>query len=321
MLDPGDGSFGTAGRTVMTQSRATVFGARTSKSDASLPSLQGAAAPARPVARSVGERPRRRAARSPGPRTPTLVCDERRPDGSVLFQIESHPERGLPDPRPRLWRQPPLRRRSRLICSQGEAAEQAWQRLLVAQVLPFAALLRGLEVFHASGVVREGRRSRCSARRARGRPRLRSRCVAGMPSSWPTTCSRWSGRQRPAAAHPGTPVAGVDREEPDSTARWWRSTTASASPGPGRSGPGAAGGAVLPRPARRTGPPSPVFEPGTDRPDAARRNLQLRSRHARSPRRPARRLRGRRRSARGADPVGPGSDPARLADAIVDRLG
>ena len=32
-----------------------------------------------------------------------------------------------------------------------------WQRFLVAQVLPFAALLEGLEVFHASGVVLDDR--------------------------------------------------------------------------------------------------------------------------------------------------------------------
>ncbi len=93
----------------------------------------------------------------PGPRTPTLVCDERRPDGSVLFQIEEHPERRLPDPRPRL-RHPHRSHATDSRSSRRPRACQdaAWQRLLVAQVLPFAALLRGLEVFHASGVVLGG---------------------------------------------------------------------------------------------------------------------------------------------------------------------
>ena len=53
-----------------------------------------------------------------------------------------------------------------LVSSDGTAIRTAppsdlapwlWERFLVAQVLPFAALLQGVEVLHASGVVLHGR--------------------------------------------------------------------------------------------------------------------------------------------------------------------
>jgi hypothetical protein len=45
----------------------------------------------------------------------------------------------------------------RLRCTPGGAAQYDWERLLVAQVLPLAAAVRGLEVLHASAVVWRGR--------------------------------------------------------------------------------------------------------------------------------------------------------------------
>lgn len=44
----------------------------------------------------------------------------------------------------------------RLICKPARANVQDWQRFLVAQVLPFAAAVKGLEVMHASAVVLDG---------------------------------------------------------------------------------------------------------------------------------------------------------------------
>ena len=74
------------------------------------------------------------------------------------FTIDSHPERGF------LFRQPDYgvhwisARGDRIGCAPPEAAEEwHWQRMLTGQLLPFAALLRGLEVFHASAVVIDGR--------------------------------------------------------------------------------------------------------------------------------------------------------------------
>ena len=54
----------------------------------------------------------------------------------------------------------------RLRCLPREAPRESWQRFLIAQVLPFAAVLKGLEVLHASAVAIDGRAD-CPARTLR----------------------------------------------------------------------------------------------------------------------------------------------------------
>ena len=84
------------------------------------------------------------------------MCDERRPDGSVLFQIEEHPSAGYLIHGPAYGTHTLSRDGHSLITATEGVEDAASQRLLIAQVLPFAALLQGLEVFHASGVVLGG---------------------------------------------------------------------------------------------------------------------------------------------------------------------
>jgi hypothetical protein len=74
------------------------------------------------------------------------------------FKIDSHPERGY------LFRHPDYGLHwisaagDRIACAPPDGAEDwHWQRMLTGQLLPFAALLAGLEVFHASAVVIDGR--------------------------------------------------------------------------------------------------------------------------------------------------------------------
>jgi hypothetical protein len=104
-----------------------------------------------------------------------LVCDQREPDGGIAFRIEAHAHAGY-----RIWGPG---RGTHLLCGEGRLlrsfagdnadgrpdgglAERSaegtnssstdrsgWQRLLVAQALPFAATLQGLEVFHAGAVL------------------------------------------------------------------------------------------------------------------------------------------------------------------------
>jgi hypothetical protein len=96
------------------------------------------------------------AAKLAWPQYAELVCDERQPDGSVNFQIEAHPEAGYLTFGPEYGTSILSADGSRVTCAPEGHPEGAWQRLLVAQVLPFAALLHGLEVFHSSAVVRRG---------------------------------------------------------------------------------------------------------------------------------------------------------------------
>jgi hypothetical protein len=134
--------------------RATVFGLDV-LSDTPITFLEGAQAHA--TDREVnlcGQPPNRGRLELPQPAE--LVCDEREPSGAVNFQIESHPQAGYLISGPKYGRYLLSRDGKQLRFAPEERPGDEWQRLLIAQVLPFAALLNGLEVFHASAVVRDG---------------------------------------------------------------------------------------------------------------------------------------------------------------------
>jgi hypothetical protein len=116
------------------------------------------------------------------PRDAKVICDERKPDGSANFRIETHPRAGylIGGPESGLHVLSPDGREIR--CSRaGE-----WERLLIAQVLPFAALLHGLEVFHASAVARSGEAVAIlgPSRRRAGRCGPRRCCVRRCSATW-----------------------------------------------------------------------------------------------------------------------------------------
>lgn len=58
---------------------------------------------------------------------------------------------------------------SRVMCAPGAAQDWVWQRYLVGQVLPLAAVLRGLEVLHASAVEVDGKAVAFVARSGSGK--------------------------------------------------------------------------------------------------------------------------------------------------------
>src|ERR1700685_831684 len=95
-------------------------------------------------------------ARERWPAGSELICDERLPDGGVNYRIETHPDRGYLISGPEYGAHLLSADGRRLRCFPEGRDDGGWQRMLVAQVLPFAALLHGLEVFHASAVVRDG---------------------------------------------------------------------------------------------------------------------------------------------------------------------
>lgn len=139
-----------------------------------------------------------------------LVSDARQPDGSIIFQIEAHPDAGYLIHGPEYGTHLLARDGSTLVCVPAGHAEHTWQRLLIAQVLPFAALLRGLEVFHSSGVVRDGEAIALLGPSTSGKTSLALElCRIGcdfLADDVLTLESLTSG----LLAHPGTPVAGVN---------------------------------------------------------------------------------------------------------------
>lgn len=198
------------------------------------------------------------------------ISDELEPDGTVCFRIEAHPQAGYLFWGPSYGAHLLSSDGRRLRCARGNAREHAWQRLLIAQVLPFAAILNGLEAFHASAVVLDGRAVGFVGPSGSGKTSVALElCRAGARFLADDVLAL----QRDGAellGHPGSPVAGLDHAEAERT----RSHT---------SGPELVGAndrelivrmpaAAAPAPLsalffldrRSDGPPAPRFEPLAD---------------------------------------------------------
>jgi hypothetical protein len=150
------------------------------------------------------------------PSSATIICDERQPDGRSIYQIEVSPEKGFLISGPESGAHRLSADGRLLLCDPEHLRDAEWQRLLIAQVLPFAALLRGLEVFHASAIV-HGAQAVAFLGRSR----------AGKTSLALELCRRGAGfladdvlalecRDDHLLAHPGTPVAGVAHAQVES---------------------------------------------------------------------------------------------------------
>lgn len=142
-----------------------------------------------------------------------LISDQRKPDGTVNFQIELDPEAGF-----RIWGPDyglsVLRGDGgRLLGASGGGGENAWQRLLVAQTLPFAAVLQDLEVLHASAVATPRGAVALSGRSGSGKTSLAlelCRRGAGFLADDVLALERVDGE---LVGHPGAPVVGIDNPE------------------------------------------------------------------------------------------------------------
>lgn len=149
------------------------------------------------------------------PDSARLISDQRLPGGEVNFRIEADVEAGYLIWGPGYGANRITADGRRLLCTAASVGADAWQRLLIAQVLPFAAVLRGLEVFHASAVVsgagaiafvgpsHAGKTSLALAMCRRGATFLADDVLALEPLG------------EGLAGHPGAAVAGIDRAESD----------------------------------------------------------------------------------------------------------
>jgi hypothetical protein len=223
----------------------------------------------------------------PWPGTVGVLSDERLPDGSVSFRIETHPEAGYLIWGPGYGHHVLSADGRRVCCCPGESIDEQWQRLLIAQVLPFATLLRGFEVFHASAVVIDGQAIAFIGPSGSGKTSVAQElCRLGADFLADDVLALEVGDGE-LLAHPGTPVAGVDRDEvrrPQAAQPSDRAAPASEPSQIGRrlghevlmAGPRelliAMPGAEAPAPLealffldrRPDGPPRPLFRPATD---------------------------------------------------------
>jgi hypothetical protein len=148
------------------------------------------------------------------PRDAELVCDERGPGDAPNFRIESHPEMGYLITGPEYGSHLLSADGGRLRCYPEGQPEGAWQRMLVAQALPFAALLHGLEVFHASAVVRGGEAVAFLGPSHSGKTSLALELCGRGASFLADDVLAVEIRGGELLAHPGSHVAGVDRRHP-----------------------------------------------------------------------------------------------------------
>jgi hypothetical protein len=206
------------------------------------------------------------------PHTARAICSQRRSDGSTYFRIESHPRRGY-----LLWGEEfgsyllsPHGRRLR--CAPGGCPPRRWERFLVGQVLPFAALLRGLEIFHASAVVLDGRAVAFVGPSGAGKTSVALELCRRGADFLADDVLALESSEHGLIAQPGTPVAAVDRSGA-MRARDRGAALEGELPGSDRGeqlvrldaarGP-VPMGALFFLDRRREGPPEPSFEPAAD---------------------------------------------------------
>jgi len=141
------------------------------------------------------------------------ISDEIEPDGTVSFRIEAHPEAGYLLWGPSYGAHLLSADGRRLACAPGDAGEDAWQRLLIAQVLPFAAVLHGLEVFHASAVVIDEQAVAFVGPSRSGKTSLALELCRLGASFLADDVLALESDGGALVGHPGSPVAGLDHAE------------------------------------------------------------------------------------------------------------
>jgi len=204
----------TADRDGRTGARTTVFGLDV-YSNVRLPFLVDARA--RPTGRRLDVQIMEvgRAATVDWPASGDLICDQREPDGSVSYRIETHPEAGYLISGPAYGKHVLSADGRHLTCApEGSiAAANGWQRLLIAQVLPFAALLNGLEVFHSSAVILDGRAIAFLGASRAGKTSVAFELCRRGADFLADDVLAVERIDDHLLGHPGTPVAGLDRVE------------------------------------------------------------------------------------------------------------
>ena len=144
---------------------------------------------------------------------PERVRELRGRDGSVLLSVDADPVHGYLMRTPRDGRFLVSRTGLEILCAPLARAAQSWTGLLVGQLLPLVATLRGLEVFHASAVEQDGGGLLFTAPPGAGKTSVALHLVlAGARLLTDDAASIEAGRER-LMVHPGAGAVGVRREE------------------------------------------------------------------------------------------------------------
>jgi hypothetical protein len=188
--------------------RATAFGLSVS-ADRSLAFLQGskAASTGRPLELCVAEREELTLG---WPSSSEVICSQRDSQGAESFSIQTHRDAGY-----RIWG------RGRgafflscdgrhLRCAPDDPDDATWERFLVGQVLPFAALVAGLEIFHAGCVCLGGKAIALAGPSGAGKTSVALELCARGASFLADDVIALEAREETLLVNPGTAVVGID---------------------------------------------------------------------------------------------------------------
>jgi hypothetical protein len=189
--------------------RSTAFGLDV-ESELPLTLLDGGAA--QPTKRRLGVS-LQRGVRSALPAAAELVFEDRQPDGSLIYEVRSHPRAGYLIAGPGHGAHLLSTDGRRLLCDPEGLPDVSWQRLLIAQVLPFAAVLQGLEVFHASAVVIDGRAVAFVGASRAGKTSVALELCRRGASFLADDVLALEIEGSALVGHPGSPLAGLDRAQ------------------------------------------------------------------------------------------------------------
>jgi hypothetical protein len=191
--------------------RATVFGLDV-RASRRVPFLEGGrgGSTGRALALSVAGRARVELD-WPGPAS--VLCSRRDGDDSESFRIEADPRVGY-----LIWGRG---RGSHLLSIDGRRLDCApdrvpcatWERFLIGQVLPFASLVRGLEIFHASAVVVNDAAIAFAGPPGAGKTSVALSLADRGATFLADDVVALERRGRELLAHRGAPVAATDRHE------------------------------------------------------------------------------------------------------------
>lgn len=142
-----------------------------------------------------------------------VISRQHQADGRGGFRIERHAQAGYLIAGETYGAFALSRDGGTLRCARGDADERSWQRLLIAQALPFAAVLKGLEVFHSSAVVIDGRAIAFAGPSRAGKTSLALELCRLGARFLADDVLALQRRGDALLGHPGTAVAGVDHAE------------------------------------------------------------------------------------------------------------
>jgi hypothetical protein len=147
------------------------------------------------------------------PEAASVLVDRSFRPGRPMMRIEADPDNGY-----RIWAPGHGRH---LVSSDGRTVhssvarppDERWQRLLLAQPLPLAALLQGLELFHASAVELEGRTVAFVAASGTGKTSLAAHLVGSGAGFVTDDVLALEASGGTVYAHPGANVLHLDESE------------------------------------------------------------------------------------------------------------